>query len=104
MCTSVNFQSYISIYPNNLIVFPPNANFIILDVDCGAPLSMSTGADLQGGRGGLQPPLQLLQPWISEVGDEEEEVEERRKWREGEEEEEISPPLIHFLDPPLTAC
>jgi hypothetical protein len=22
MCTSVNFQSYISIYPNNLIVFP----------------------------------------------------------------------------------
>ena len=59
------------------------------------------GADLQGGLGGLQPPLQLLQPWISEVGDEEEEVEERRKWREGEEEEEISPPLIHFLDPPL---
>ena len=61
------------------------------------------GADLQGGLGGLQPPLQLLQPWISEVGDEEEEVEERRKWREGEEEEEISPPLIHFLDPPLVA-
>ena len=59
------------------------------------------GADLQGGLGGLQPPLQLLQPWISEVGDEEEEVEERRKWREGEEEEEISPPLIHFPDPPL---
>ena len=62
------------------------------------------GADLQGGLGGLQPPLQLLQPWISEVGDEEEEVEERRKWREGEEEEEISPPLIHFLDPPLVLC
>jgi len=64
---------------------------------------MGPGADLQGGLGGLQPPLQLLQPWISEVGDEEEEVEERRKWREGEEEEEISPPLIHFLDPPLGA-
>jgi len=58
-------------------------------------------AEERGGRGGLQPPLQLLQPWISEVGDEEEEVEERRKWREGEEEEEISPPLIHFVDPPL---
>ena len=53
---------------------------------------LPAGADLQGGLGGLQPPLQLLQPWISEVGDEEEEVEERRKWREGEEEEEINPP------------
>ena len=41
MCTSVNFQSCISIYPNNLIVFPPNANFIILNVDWGH-LSMLT--------------------------------------------------------------
>ena len=49
MCTSVNFQSYISIYPNNIIVFSPKCQLYYFECGLGPPVHVDSLLPLQHG-------------------------------------------------------